>query len=375
MLNNQIEVSIVFPTYNRIDEVKFNIEYLRKNIKISYELIILDNSPIEAKFDLLSNECYIFLNENMGTASRNIGIEKAKGKYILLLDDDSHPLPGVLEKAIEQLRTVQNNIAGITSEVQRSDGGLENPPLLPTAFHGCGVLFKAHILKNLPIELYPLDFCFYGEEYWSTALLYSQGYELKYSKDFKVCHRMNATGRDKGKILYYLTRNNQLTWEQFIPKKYLENILFDTNTRYKLIANKENVSEYYNKAINEKVQNNKEFYQMTVEQFKRFTLLDRFENILKDLNKISPIILCGCGKFPTLWWKFLEQKGFINIKIFDLNAGLIGQKYENLMVGHPDNISYSKNIQFIVGHTSRVDTNLWKKKINSNYKTIELNLL
>jgi GT2 family glycosyltransferase len=157
----EIQLSIVFPTFNRKNDVIETLRLLKKNLSVNYEVIILDNSPKSHDYSLEENEKYFFLGENLGTASRNIGIEKASAPYILMLDDDSHPLPGSAEQALELLKNSPEETAGITGPISRLDGGLENPPLLPTAFHGCGALFKSNILKSFK-NFYPKDFRFYG---------------------------------------------------------------------------------------------------------------------------------------------------------------------------------------------------------------------
>ena len=76
---NQPQISIIFPTYLRPNEVIWNLEYFRQNISVPYEVFILDNSPEKMLYNFAENEHYIFLNDNVGTSSRNIGIQKNIG--------------------------------------------------------------------------------------------------------------------------------------------------------------------------------------------------------------------------------------------------------------------------------------------------------
>ncbi|MCM8529713.1 MAG: glycosyltransferase, partial [Lentisphaeraceae bacterium] len=141
------KVSIIFPTFKRPEEVLFNLNFFRENITIPYEVFILDNSPTELEFSFNENEHYTFLNENIGTASRNIGMQNSKSPICLLLDDDSHPEPGEVERIITELEQLNDSEAGLICEIHNPDGNRE-ASLLPTVFHGAGVVFKTEIIKK-----------------------------------------------------------------------------------------------------------------------------------------------------------------------------------------------------------------------------------
>jgi GT2 family glycosyltransferase len=356
------KLSVVFPTFNRPDEVKNTLGLLSKNLSIPYEVFILDNSPEPFDFELSENEHYHFVGKNLGTASRNIGIKMANAPYTLLLDDDSHPLPGAVETAIAELENASPEIGGITSKVERPDGGLESPPLLPTAFHGCGVLFRTEILKSFD-GFYPEDFCFYGEEYWSTLKFYRDGFRFKYLDAFRVCHRMSGQGRDKAKILYYLTLNNRRTWKQFVPESFLAQADYDTLRRYELICHKEGVEASFEKAMREEISVTDGKDKMSEKDFRAFSLLDAFKDLLGSgkLDKTKPVLFCGCGKFPVLWAEFLEQNGIPEVLISDFNSGLIGQDYGKYRILSPDEaLGKIKNgFQAVYGHSSRFDSANW----------------
>lgn len=362
-MNTGCELSVVFPTYQRPADVTETLALLKKNLSVSYEVFILDNSPSEHSFELAKNENYIFTGSNMGTEARNIGIEKASGEFVLMLDDDSCPLPGCTEKALELLKNSPPETAGITSRVERPDGGRENPPLLPTAFHGCGVLFRTEALRKTG-KLYPSDFCFYGEEYWSTLLIYSTGFRLRYCDDFRVCHRMSGKGRDVAKILYYITRNNRLTWRPFLPEEYIEAAEFDTMRRYELISRKENVHDAYLEAVAADVPE-AQGRKMSIAQFEEFSLIRNFRELCESVKFAGTerLFLCGCGKFPTLWAKILYSYGVKEIVISDLNPGLAGKSYGDFEIQMPESLGNlaGKGFVPVLGHSSRADADTWAK--------------
>ena len=362
------ELSVVFPAYKRQNEVMETLEKLEKTLSLSYEVIILDNSPEKHNHSFASNVNYIFNGKNLGAAARNTGIAKAQAPFILMLDDDSHPENGSAESAIAKLKSSDTRIAGITGPVFRPDGGRENPPLLPTTFHGCGALFRSDVLKSFEY-FYPPDFCFYGEEYWSTLLLYSKGFRLEYDSGFKVCHRMSGAGRDKSRIIYFISLNNRRTWKPFVPDPYLAIAEFDTNKRYELISQKEGVPDSYLRAAAENIIIKPAPYgKMSIGDFEDFSLLSSFKKILPSLDRTIPAILCGAGKFPTLWANYLKSEGISNVIISDFNTGLIGKEYGGYIIISPEEAlsrQSSTECQYICGHSAMAESLKWKELLNS----------
>ncbi len=352
----------------RKGEAEKNLSILRENIRIPYELIILDNSPEASSFDLRSNERYIFNGENLGTAARNKGILEAEGKYVLQLDDDSHPLPGSVESAIKLIESSDDNTAGINACVIKEDSSVENTPLLPSIFHGCGVLLrKSAMMKLMPF--YPEDFCFYGEEYWSTLKLYAAGFRFKYDEKFKVCHRFSPSGRSVAKIIYRLAVNNRRTWRPFVPEIYLEKAEFDTSRRYELIAIKENVKESSDSANSEDIGKIECSKPMSVKDFEDFALISEMRKLIANgrFDRRKPVMLCGCGKFPTLWASIFEEAGFPEVGIADFNPGLVGKTYGKYIISGSDDAAtaISGAFQAVTGHVSRGDSARWEKLLSA----------
>jgi len=66
------------------------------------EIIVVDDGSTDdtkAAIDSLRNEVHYFYQTNQGqSVARNLGIEKAKGEYIALLDSDDIWLPGKLDR-------------------------------------------------------------------------------------------------------------------------------------------------------------------------------------------------------------------------------------------------------------------------------------
>ncbi len=355
---------------------------LRESVTIPYEVVILDNSstPTASGKDFADNERYEFLGENLGTVSRNIGVEKSQGTFVLMLDDDSHPLPGALEKAVAFLTDQPDEVVGLGARVERLDGGREGPPLLPTVFHGCGALFRKDALAVCGTP-YPKEFGFYAEEYWVAFLLHSKGFSIGYTDDFRVCHRMSSSGRSKKRILFHLVRNNDCIWKAFTPDRYLEDVLYDTNRRYELIARHEGVPEAYAEARQQRLVMG-ERKTMSESAFKKASLLSSFENSVFGRGKRAArfpntMLLCGVGKFPSLWAKHLRAAGVKDVILSDFNKALWGKDFNGFIVVSPDEalMKAQGGAMPYVGHSSRADSDTWRELLAAKsltYKDIVL---
>ncbi|WP_298498875.1 glycosyltransferase family 2 protein [uncultured Algibacter sp.] len=87
--------SVIIPLYNKEKFIEATLKsVLNQNFK-NFEVIIVDDGSSDSSFKVVSqikdSKTSIFKQENKGVSfARNLGIEKAKGKYIALLDADDY---------------------------------------------------------------------------------------------------------------------------------------------------------------------------------------------------------------------------------------------------------------------------------------------
>lgn len=104
-------VSVIIPTYKRSGYLKLTLQSILNQTFKDFEIIVVDDGTpndenlfLCQKFEKVK---YIKIENSGGPAKpRNIGIRKAKGKYIAFVDDDDLWLPNKLEK---QLTVLENN--------------------------------------------------------------------------------------------------------------------------------------------------------------------------------------------------------------------------------------------------------------------------
>lgn len=90
------EVSVIIPTYNRIDSLRRTFSYLEKSKLKPLEVLIIDQSNADFSTQIQTlcgveedlNVIYIHLEKPSLTAARNVGMKMSKGEVLVFMDDD-----------------------------------------------------------------------------------------------------------------------------------------------------------------------------------------------------------------------------------------------------------------------------------------------
>lgn len=269
-INQKPKVSAVMALYNT------PFKYFKKTVKsiinqtfTDYELIIVDDaSKIEYKtfLEKINDKRikYIKLEKNSGPGyARNIGIKKALGDYIAIVDSDDIYMPKRFE---QQVNFLDNNpdislISGVfkfsdknkKSSVLKNDEDIKSFMLINSALTNAAVMFKKQIFadKNL---YYPEDL-FFAEDYslWVNAMF--AGIKMANLDDVLMIYvrRKNQLSKEK--------KEKQISILKQIYKNIFLNLGFDASTeeldlhyniyskKYKIIKTKEIISGWFDKII------------------------------------------------------------------------------------------------------------------------------
>ncbi len=113
-------VSIVVPTYNRLDRLQRCIDRIGQNGPTPHEVIVVDGGSTDGTRGWLANvaspfdkggqrgikSCLrVILEERRegAVAAFNKGFRAASGHYVMWLNDDAYPLPGAVEAAVAMI--------------------------------------------------------------------------------------------------------------------------------------------------------------------------------------------------------------------------------------------------------------------------------
>lgn len=253
------EISIITINYNGFRDTCMLVESLRRHVSMNYELIIVDNGSIINEAEILKiryPETICIRSEiNRGfSGGNNIGIQAAKGKYLLFLNNDTYITDNTLHFLCEKLDS-KPEIGGVSPKIKFASGpqhiqfagytplspislrnsligfGLEDrgqyDSSTPTPYlHGAAMMIKKEIIEQVGFmpEIY---FLYYEELDWCTQIN-DKGYELWYEPRTTVFHRESSTtGQNSPLKAFYLTRNRLLyAWRNRRGGQWIFSLLY-----------------------------------------------------------------------------------------------------------------------------------------------------
>ncbi len=239
-MRNEYRLSIITINFNGLKDTCELIESIPFNSNM--EVIVVDNASKEDEASTISEKYphvkVIRSPRNLGFAGgNNLGIKEAKGKYILLINNDTYFKEYNIAPLIERLEssdkigivcpklrfawghnpiqfagytplspiTVRNQAIGFDEE---DKGQYDIPHPTPYA-HGAAILIKREAINK--VGLMPECFFLYYEELDWSMMFTRAGYEIWYDPACTVYHKESqTTGQNSPLRTYYITRNRLL---------------------------------------------------------------------------------------------------------------------------------------------------------------------
>lgn len=223
------KLSIVFLNYNRITETRYTINQLFRLVehRQDIEVIAIDNGSNDGTGAFLQTQAdwlqVINISTNTGIAGYNEGFKQAKGDYVLVLDDDSHPLDNITLDRIIQCLDTRPDIGVVACQIESIKGEpaytwhlpKNNVPGPSMAFVGCGFAIRRSLFEK--IGWYPADFFLYQNEMEVAIQVMRHKYKIHYDPCCRVVHRQSAQGRTNWRQVYYPTRNTIWLIRRYFP--------------------------------------------------------------------------------------------------------------------------------------------------------------
>ncbi|GAB4238001.1 MAG: glycosyltransferase family 2 protein [Ekhidna sp.] len=233
-------ISIVSVNYNQPDHTREFLDSIYQSDYPNIEVILVDNgseNPIDANLESeFSHLRCIFSKRNLGFAGgNNIGLKKAKGEFIFLLNNDTilqknffcqmvsffseHKDAGIASpKILYPSGRLQyagskkiNPITGRGGKIgwnQEDKGQFDQ--CYPTAYpHGAAMVIRREVLET--VGLMPEEYFLYYEELDWTNTIRKSGFEVYYVGTSSITHKESiSVGKESPLKLYYLNRNRLL---------------------------------------------------------------------------------------------------------------------------------------------------------------------
>lgn len=126
---NKVELSIIVVSYNCAEVIQQCIESVLTFCE-NAELIVVDNNSTDGTRDILSlysNRCKMVLNNtNEGfTKGCNIGIEKAEGEFLMLLNPDAYFVDNSAQLLVNELKK-ESGLGAVAPNLYFPDGSVQN---------------------------------------------------------------------------------------------------------------------------------------------------------------------------------------------------------------------------------------------------------
>jgi GT2 family glycosyltransferase len=231
-------ISYIIPTRNRPDMLLRTLKAIDSLGAHDAEVIVVDNASETPVFSLLPTQMAVpvtalRLGANIAAAARNVGARRARGDWLIMLDDDSFPMS--LDH-VRALRTVADDVVAVMADISLPDGRREQGGL-PEVFIGCGVAIRREAFVRE--GGYDATFGYYAEEYDLAARFLRSGYRIAFDPRFRVLHHKAPALRSKNEILERLVRNNGWVIQRYAPEQVRREQLGRSMRRYRAIANRE----------------------------------------------------------------------------------------------------------------------------------------
>lgn len=134
--NKAPDISIIIPSYNSGNYIRACLDSIYAQDFSNIEVIILDDASTDESYDILREEAnsnnkirlYRLKNNCRQGIARNIGLEKANGKYIIFVDADDICLPGFFKDAYRAIENTQADIVFFSSELEGPNGNTWRRP-------------------------------------------------------------------------------------------------------------------------------------------------------------------------------------------------------------------------------------------------------
>ncbi len=236
-------VSIITVNYNGLEDTRDFLTSLKQNIgNTDYEMIVVDNGSTQDEAKILQNEFEwikaIRSEKNLGFAGgNNIGIDNAKGDFLLFINNDIIVSSNFITPLINRLSS-DKKIGIVSPKIVFSDnrlcyGGCKplgkylikinyitdnlNPQVNiateTSLAHGAAMMIKKEIIEK--VGKWQENYFLYSEEVDYCLTIKRSGYTVWYEPQSVICHiGSQSTGKDSPLKYYYNTRNRFLLYKR-----------------------------------------------------------------------------------------------------------------------------------------------------------------
>ena len=211
-----MQASIIIVSKNRKEELEKTLKILEKLIDFSEHevLVFLDGCTDESELLIGQFKWVIWdgSDKSIGASgARHAMYVKAKGEYLIGLDDDAHPLQSNFIALTKTIFEEYSNLGIIAFQEIKGIFNSDREALSKTAlaleeyycseFIGCGFAIKKEVYEAT--NGFPVWVDIYGEESCVSIEVIAEGFDILYTNRIGVNHRVDRSKRMKSGANYF----------------------------------------------------------------------------------------------------------------------------------------------------------------------------
>lgn len=271
-------ISIIIPTYNRINSLERSIRSVQKQTHDNWELVIIDDGStddtrLKIQPYLENRRIHYYYQSNQGVgAARNLGIKKANGNYIIFLDSDDYInntlILNLYQQDYHKFDFINWDVNHIN--ITNNQNSTVRPRNLGPLYNYKSLLFLAGsfcVKKQLLIEVGGYDTKFkYGENYeLGIRLCQLQSLKTLYIPQtlavfFVNENRQSSTTQNKLNTNLVLLNKHIDVYNRFSKEKSAQ--LYRTAFLYHSLGDYKSAKNYYLKSIRTDWMNYKAWFRL-----------------------------------------------------------------------------------------------------------------
>jgi GT2 family glycosyltransferase len=234
-----VRLSIVIVTHNRREALRHTLSRVLPNPDLPHgqmELIVVDNASTDGTAAWLAESHpsirVLRRPRNEGVSARNHAFAEARGAYVLLIDDDSHPVDDAVARSLAYMDE-HPRVAAVGGRVELLDGRCE-ASALPAVTINCAVVLRKAALDE--VGGFPREFFRQAEEYDLCLRLWQAGWRVERFEDLVYRHNKAPGNRNTAWVHRLDIRNNLILLERYLPAALRSEYRADWTQRYRALA-------------------------------------------------------------------------------------------------------------------------------------------
>jgi len=336
-------LSYIIVTHNRRAALLKTLSILQRHTPLQaeqWEAWVVDNASTDGSPDAVARAFpgvkLIRNPTNEGVGARSRAFDRARGRYVVLLDDDSYPVGDAVLRSIDHLERTPTTGA-VVGRVLLPDGSEEACAMPGVMLSGAVCLRKA-VLDE--VGGFAPEFFRKAGEYDLSYRLWRAGHAVQRFEDIVYRHDKVMTGRSSALAHRMDLRNNLILVERYLPRSLRSAYRKDWLQRYAALARHADQHQAVSRAVAEARD-----WARRERESGRSTLLPEVIETLFELEtqrqaidrwalarRAERVVIADFGKNLYATWSACESLGLEVLAIADNHPAYAGLGYRGIPI-------------------------------------------